>query len=307
MEYTIYLRTNLVNGKQYVGQTNNFKRREYNWYNTNWSYAGKLINNARKKYGVDNFKTSILDVVKTQDESNEMETYYIKLFNTKTPNGYNLTDGGEGCSGYNISDEIKKRLSEVNKGENNPFYGRHHSKETIEKLKNRVITDEWRNKISEATKGRPSVFKGKHHTEEAKQKLREAHLGKKASEETKKKLSDKMKGSGNGMYGKHHSEEARKKMSENLKGKTSGEKNPMFGRKRNDIAELRGKKVYQYSLDKVLIKIWDSASDAARELGFNRGCIKDCCHRGRFQNYKGEKKWYNVRKYKGYIWSYKPL
>ena len=29
MPYTIYLRTNLVNGKQYVGQTRNFKQREY--------------------------------------------------------------------------------------------------------------------------------------------------------------------------------------------------------------------------------------------------------------------------------------
>lgn len=306
MEYTIYLRTNLVNGKQYVGQTCDFKRREYNWYNTNWSYAGKLINNARKKYGVDSFKTSILDVVKTQDESNEMETYYIKLFNTKTPNGYNLTDGGEGSTGYNISDETRKRISEATKGENNPFYGKHHTEETIEKLKNRVITDETRKKISEAAKGRPSAFKGKHHTEETKKRLSEIKKGRHFSIATEF-ISDRVKGEKNPMFGKHHSEETKKKISESRKGKTSGEKNPMFGRKRNDIAELRGKKVYQYSLDKVLIKIWDSASDAARELGFNRGGIKDCCHRGRFQNYKGEKKWYNVTNYKGYIWSYKPL
>ena len=60
MNYIVYLRTNTVNGKQYVGQTNNFKRREYDWYNINWDYAGRLINNARKKYGVENWDTEIL-------------------------------------------------------------------------------------------------------------------------------------------------------------------------------------------------------------------------------------------------------
>lgn len=48
-------------------------------------------------------------------------------------------------------------------------------------------------------------------------KNREAHLGKKASEETKQKLREALTGEKNGFYGKKHSEESRKKMSESLK------------------------------------------------------------------------------------------
>ena len=112
----IYLRTNTVNGKQYVGQANDFERREYDWHNLKWSYAGKLINNARNKYGTDNFKTEILKECQTQDELNQWEQYYIKELSTKYPNGYNLTDGGDGRSGYQLSDEERKKMSESLKG-----------------------------------------------------------------------------------------------------------------------------------------------------------------------------------------------
>ena len=90
----IYLRTNLINGKQYVGQTVNFEQREYEWFHATF-YAGQYINNARGKYGVDNFKVEILKECDTLDELNKWEMYYIKDLNTKYPNGYNLTCGGE--------------------------------------------------------------------------------------------------------------------------------------------------------------------------------------------------------------------
>jgi len=50
----------------------------------------------------------------------------------------NLTDGGEGGSGYVVSDEKKKKTSETMKGtrggKNNPFYGKKHNKETLAKM-----------------------------------------------------------------------------------------------------------------------------------------------------------------------------
>lgn len=267
MKYTVYLRTNTVNGKQYVGQTNNFKQREYNWYNTNWSYAGRLINNARKKYGVENWDTEILKECDTLDEANKWEMYYIDKLNTKVPNGYNLTDGGEGSIGYIVSEETRKKLSEKMSGEKNPFYGKHHSEDTIEKLKNRIITDEWRKKISEAASGRVSPNKGKHLSDETKKKLSEARKGKHFP-----KLSDSLKGKPSWIKGKHHSEETKEK-----------------------IMKTKGKKVYQYTLDGKLIQIWNSTKECGRN-GFCQTRVAACC--------RGE---YGCKTYKGFRWSYEPL
>lgn len=300
MKYTVYLRTNLVNGKQYVGQTKDLKKREWQWYNAKWGYAGRLINNARKKYGVENWETKILKECESLDETNFWETYYIKELGTKCPNGYNLTDGGDGSTGCVVSEETKKKISQATKGKNNPFYGKHHSKKTIQKLKNRVITNEWRKKISEAMKGRTPWMKGKHHTKEAKNKLSEERKGKHNSPETEFK-----KGQEPWNTGKHLSEETKKKISEALKNKKG---HPMSEETKKKLAEViskRKKQVYQCTLDYNLVKAWDSASSASKELGISRGAIKDCCHGGRFSVYNGEKKWYKITQYKGFKWMYK--
>lgn len=129
----IYLRTNLINGKQYVGQTNNFKNREYDWKCIKAIYANKHLSNARNKYGLENWKVEILKECETQDELNKWEKYYINELNTKTPNGYNLTDGGNGISGFKHSEETKKKMSESTKGNNHPQYGKPISKESKNK------------------------------------------------------------------------------------------------------------------------------------------------------------------------------
>lgn len=85
----------------------------------------------------------------------------------------------EHSSLHTPSDDVKNKMSEAKKGENNPMYGKHH-------------TDEARGKMSEVHKGKPTWSKGKHLSEEAKKKMREAH--KNMSEETKKKLSEAAKG-----------------------------------------------------------------------------------------------------------------
>lgn len=129
----IYLRTNLVNGKQYVGQTNDYTSREYDWKCLKAKYANNHISNARKKYGLDNWSVEILKECNSQDELNTWEKYYIKQYSTKHPNGYNLTDGGNGISGFKHSDEAKKKMSESTKGKKHPQYGKPISKEAKEK------------------------------------------------------------------------------------------------------------------------------------------------------------------------------
>lgn len=143
----IYLRTNLVNGKQYVGQTNDFNRREKEWKKGK-IYSRGIIDNAREKYGVDSFSVEILKECKKQDELNKLEQHYIKKFNTKVPYGYNLTDGGGGQSGHHRSEETKRKISEALKGKRVSLgmTGHHHSEES-------------KKKMSDAKKGKPQPQK----------------------------------------------------------------------------------------------------------------------------------------------------
>ena len=86
----IYLITNLVNGKQYVGQSIGIAHRWIEHKNSKENYP---ISKAIRKYGKDNFKFEIIENCLPKD-LDEKEKYYIKKYNTITPNGYNITYGG---------------------------------------------------------------------------------------------------------------------------------------------------------------------------------------------------------------------
>ena len=153
MKYTVYLRTNLVNGKQYVGQTKDFQKREKDWNCLVNRYANFYLTEERKKYGLENFKTEILAEVDTREEAWDLEQKFVKELNTLFPNGYNKSYGGEKSTGYKHSKKQKEIWSEKRKGT-------HSSPET-----------EWK-------KGTTPWIKGKRHSEESKEKNRLAHLGK---------------------------------------------------------------------------------------------------------------------------------
>lgn len=132
----IYLWTNLVNGKQYVGQTNDIERRIHS-FKYSKIYANEYIDSDRKRYNYSNWKFDILRECDIE-ESDYWEKYYIKELNTKYPNGYNITDGGIGLYGYQHTDETKKKISESTSirqiREKNHFFGKHHSNETKKKM-----------------------------------------------------------------------------------------------------------------------------------------------------------------------------
>jgi len=111
-------------------------------------------------------------------------------------------------------------------GENNPFYGKKHSKETIAKTiqrnRLRVCSNESKKRMSDAKKGSKNSFYGKTHSDETKAKISHGNKGKRWSEEAKKKMSEYRKGKNvgkeNPMYGKVASEETKQKMREAKKG-----------------------------------------------------------------------------------------
>lgn len=100
MKKFIYKITNLVNNKIYIGQTKNDPKDRFRRHCLNYGSRGgeshkneSVINNSILKYGKENF---LFEVIEGPVENyNEREKYWIKYYNCKTPNGYNLTDGGE--------------------------------------------------------------------------------------------------------------------------------------------------------------------------------------------------------------------
>lgn len=166
----IYLRTNLVNGMQYVGQTVDFKNREHQWKLLKWRYANQLLTNDRNKYGLDNFKVEILKECIDSD-LDYWEKHYIEKYNTIYPNGYNTNEGG--TINFKHSSETKIKMSEIAK----------HKKHTFKKGHNPwnkgiKMSEEFSKKCSSSRKGCKGSFKGKHHSEESKKKMSDAKKGK---------------------------------------------------------------------------------------------------------------------------------
>jgi group I intron endonuclease len=201
--FVIYKHT-APNGKAYIGQTNNYQARtnRHKWTNNQCRAFANAIN----KYGWDSFTHHILIDELSLQEANDWESFYIFIYNTLSPNGYNLRSGGNNST---PCEETKRILSERNKGKK-------HSDESKAKMslsqKNRLpATEETRKKISLANTGNKKKVTHKL-TDSHKAKIGMAHKGKILSEATKEKLR---------VYhtGKRHSEESKKKMSEASKGR----------------------------------------------------------------------------------------
>ena len=89
----IYLITNMINGKSYVGQTiQKLSKRLSRHKNDKRPGLGQAI----QKYGWENFTHKILEECENREQLNEREIFWIAKLNTQTPNGYNLTSGGKG-------------------------------------------------------------------------------------------------------------------------------------------------------------------------------------------------------------------
>lgn len=109
----IYKVTNLVNNKIYIGQTSqSLKRRQSRHLSSAFSNdSNYAFHKAIRKYGKENFDWEIIDNSETQEELNEKEIYWIKFYNSFSEHGYNMTLGGNGSSGYKMSEEsIQKTL-----------------------------------------------------------------------------------------------------------------------------------------------------------------------------------------------------
>lgn len=200
----IYKATNIINNKSYIGQTHfSLEQRKRSHINEGRN-DNLYFHNALKKYGYEKFNWSIIESCENKEELDEMEFHYIKQYNTISPNGYNLTYGGEGSHGRKLSNETKEKIRKSLKGKNR-------SKESIEKQSKtqlgRIPWNKGLNKesnislmvISEKTKYNYNSGKTKCNLPNRK--------GVKFTEEHKQKIRLSQIGENNSFYGRKHDQE----------------------------------------------------------------------------------------------------
>ena len=112
--YYVYKITNNVNNKEYIGfhSTNNL--------DDGYMGSGKLLSKAIEKYGIENFSKVILKFFDDKKSAEEYERFLVNEEYVQREDTYNLTIGGNVC---------------ILRGEKNGFYGKKHSKETIERIR----------------------------------------------------------------------------------------------------------------------------------------------------------------------------
>lgn len=160
----IYCIENKYNKKKYVGKTIcSFNVRISNHINllNRGKHANLHLQRAWDKYGESNFDFYILEEC-YNSESDTKEIYWIERLNT-IKNGYNITTGGGGTSGWKASNETKEK----------------HRQSMLS------MSDETRDKLSKSAMGNKNG-QGIVFTEERKNKIREALLYKKKNNSSSK-------------------------------------------------------------------------------------------------------------------------
>lgn len=112
--YYVYKIINKINQHEYIGfhSTNNL--------NDGYMGSGKLLPFAYAKYGIENFEKIILKMFDNKKDAESYERELVNIDYINRNDTYNISIGGNICILY---------------GSNNGFYGKTHSKETIEKIK----------------------------------------------------------------------------------------------------------------------------------------------------------------------------
>lgn len=241
----IYKITNTINNMCYIGKSLCIEDRLKQ--HKNGIKSNEHLQNAIRKYGIENFKFEILEEC-SRENYNLRERYWINFYDSMN-NGYNETSGGENIPGYKMSQESRKKMSEIKllaikngtanflknlnhnvSGKRNPMYGKHFTEKSKKKMSNSL-----KGKIPHNI-NKICINNGKHNKYINKEELNNylgewkqgtlkpsnGFKGHKHSEETKRKISESNKG-------RTISKETRKKISENRD--ISGTRNPCYGKK----------------------------------------------------------------------------
>jgi len=167
----VYLITNAVNGKRYVGITTATIDARWRRHVSHAKGGGKqALACAIRKHGVESFSVRQLEECVDEAILRERERHWIRELSTLAPVGYNLTEGGEGVFGYRHTEECRRRfgakLRGKNRGPKSPETrarmsaakkGRKFTPEHLVNLraaKRRPVSEETKQRLSTAASGR---------------------------------------------------------------------------------------------------------------------------------------------------------
>ena len=279
----------------YVGQTCDSAKRNSDFLNLKVKYSGVRIENARKKYGPENFGYEVLEEItcKTEEELaaklNEREIHYIALYDSFA-HGYNNALGGGGATGYKHSDEYKQWQSEQSKILNADPEIKQRQKEGMRayfsqpesrakrsaELHKRYANPAEREKLSIAQKK-------SYNSNPERAKSRNAALSATCStEEGRRRMSETIKNA-------WKNPEYRANYSKSKKALWATEE--YRNRMAISFKDMNGKKVRQLTLDGRFVAEYPSATEAAKAVGGAFGSVARVC--------RGER-----LAYKGYRWEY---
>lgn len=141
MNSGIYKITNKVNGKFYIGSSNNIKRRWMHHKSNlrNGTHTNFHLQNSYDKHGEDQFEFVLIEEVRRANLLAKEQEYLDEAFGGDQEI-YNISRvAGSPMAGLNHTEEVRQLLSEKLSGKNHPHYGK-------------PVSEEWRRKISKSTK-----------------------------------------------------------------------------------------------------------------------------------------------------------
>lgn len=155
MEAGVYLISNNVNGKCYVGSTIHLDRRRLEHFSSlaNNKHPNRHLQNAYNKYGVNAFEFEILETILIDDNIKKTLLSREQFWIDNLKPEYNILPVAGSSLGYRHTEETKKKISQSTTGVKK---SEEHAKHIREGQSGRVLTEEHKAKLSEAAKHRKS-------------------------------------------------------------------------------------------------------------------------------------------------------
>jgi group I intron endonuclease len=157
----IYKSTNKITEKIYIGQTTHtLDKRIKNHIKESKIESNRPFMTSIKNYGIGNFVFEIIDSADNLNELNDKEIYWIDFYNSVSPNGYNVTGGGQGkkmISTNELSKRISKGLQNSEKWQKTKN-SEEYKKKFLGRNKGKKFTPEHKEKIWEKNKERILKF-----------------------------------------------------------------------------------------------------------------------------------------------------